>query len=175
MDIENLIGQKMRAWTQKESWVKSILYKGSGYVGLSAGLVMLGLIASGLASAMLELEQKLSVSAAVAKSLPDGEKLTFLIDSVVASRVMSRPEAYGGALVIVALLVSLLVGVVVGTLAENPPRGFIVLSDADRINRKSELRKRRKGWGYFIASGVTAVIAGVLSRYLFTAWFGGTD
>ena len=173
MDIENLISQKMRAWTQSESWLKTFLHRQAGYVGLVAGIVMFGVIAWGLASAMLQLERKFSATAMAAKSLPDSDKLTYLIDAVIASRVMSRPEAYGGALAMAALLVSVIVGLVVAVLADNPPRGFVVLSDADRTNRKAALQKRRKGWGYFIASGLTAVIAGVLSRYLFMAWFGG--
>ena len=62
-------------------------------------------------------------------------------------------------------------GIFVGILADNSPKSHLVLSDAARKARDIEMRKRTWTWGYLVASAASTTAGGVLSRYIFAAFF----
>lgn len=165
-DIENLLSHQIRSWVITEPWIKRVIYNNSGWIGLIAGLLFLGLTFTGLVLASTSIEDGLRQAIGQASTLSIDGKLDYLMQSIVDAR-MQGPEKYILIGAVITSFLAVFVGGFVGMLADNPPNSYLVISENAAAKRIQSLKKRRRGWQYFFCSGVTTTIAGFLSKYLF--------
>jgi hypothetical protein len=172
VDIEHLLIGQIKSWVRNEPWIKRIIYQNPGRVGLFFGIVFIVLGAWGCNEAIEQVRNSLIGAAEVAKNLSTEQKLDYLISSSFDSPALKlsnyTTNGYGG-----SFFAGILIGVIITVLADNAPQSYLVLSEKAKIERAESLKQRTRGWVYFLVSGITATIAGILSRYLFAVFFTG--
>lgn len=165
-DMENLFSHQIRSWIITEPWLKRTIYENSGWVGIISGGLFGALTAIGFTLTNNSIEDGLRNSIEQALTLSIDGKLDYLMHAIFDAR-LRVPENYlviGGG---VSFITTVLVAIGIGVLADNPPKSYLVISEYAATKRLESLKKRRKGWQYFLATGITATVAGFLSKFLF--------
>ena len=170
VDIEHLILGQIRSWIRKEHWLKSAIYQNSGWIMLAFAVALIG---SGWWSTYVVTEhlmQGITSAAAIANNLSIEQKIDHLIALTINSPTQQvknyKANGYFG-----SFFLGMFIATIVGIMAENRPKNYLVLSEAAKVSREESLKRRTRGWAYFVLSGLVATTAGVLSRYIFSILF----
>ena len=169
-DMEHLLQGQLKSWIVKENWLKTWIFENPFLVGscISLFMMLLGWWSTyTITDAMMasNLAQVKSVHA-LSLELKVDQILKLLSNRPFDNLVSYKFFGYFGTLVVGVVTVG-----IVAALADNPPRSFLVLSDAARTARIEAQRERARGWSYFVFSAMAATAAGVLSRYIFARFF----
>ena len=153
-DIENLIAGQIKGWTKREPTFIRMIYTYSTYIGFAFGIMFFALLFAGLYFASQPGIEGFKKSAATAlASAVNEDKLNFIIGAVLHNPLYDRTWwqyfiGVGGG------IASVFVGVLVGSLSNNGPKSFLVLSDGSKKYREEALRERKWSWGYFVGSAI---------------------
>ena len=172
VDVEHLLMGQIKSWIREESWIKKTIYQHPGLVGFFFGA---GLVALGTWSVYEVTQNLLSTlhgTIEATRALSIDQKLDRLIALAVDSPG-SDARDFRAIGFFISFFVGGISGIIMSALADNPPKNYLVLSEAAKSARADSLEKRTRGWTYFILSGLTATTAGILSRYLFSLFFSG--
>ena len=140
-DIESLLTGQIRSWITVETGIKPLIYRSSGLIGLSVSMIFVALALYGLFSVR---NPSIEAFKAVGRRAFGGstdDKLDFLINAVVQNPLTE----YGGyvtATILVSVVAAIALGVVVGTLANNQPNSYLVLSE--KRKKSSRLSSSRE-------------------------------
>ena len=166
VDIENLISGQVRSWHNKEPAIESFVHTNSGWIGFGSGVLFLSLVGAGFYSTVNPLLSKFHLAVIQASSRQLDGKVDFLLKAL-ETNPWQREAGYGGIVGIVAVALACAIGIFISSLADNPPKSYLVLSQKAAKDREISLQKRPWTWGYFIGSTIATTVAGVFSRYLF--------
>lgn len=170
-DIEHLLSGQIKSWIYHEHAFKQLIYRYRGRIGLTFAILFMILIGTYLDFIETDFQnmQRMAAQQVLAKSLDEkvGSLVTLISEGKRAA--FDAWMAFCGA---GSFILALILGAIITGTANNPPRSYLVLSDAAKVAREQSLKSRKRTWGYFLASGITAIVAGILSRYLFLVIFG---
>ena len=166
VDVENLLSGQIKSWIQSEHWIKKFIYTYPGWVGILFGFFIFCLCIWGGYLLYADLQAEIASVANRIKTLPLEKKIDYLVGITGRSPAEELHHKVGMGFLI-CFFVSLFVGGIISIFADNPPKSYLVLSEAAKKAKESSLQQRKYGWTYFLFSGLTATTAGVLSRYIF--------
>jgi hypothetical protein len=172
-DIENLVTQHIQSWQVNEGLIKRALVRFSSHIGIVTALVFMALVSLGFAAATFSFEKRVISAAAAAQTMALDQKLGYLITALSEIQVAARPDRYSATISLLTIIAAVVIGIVTAAQTDQRRPSFVVISDADQRHKDNALRERRKGFLYFLLTGLTATVSGVASRYLFMWWFGG--
>lgn len=172
VDVEHLLIGQIKSWIREEHWIKKAIYQHAGWVGFFFGLVFFALACWSTYEVTEHVLSTLKGTVEVTKALSTEKKLDYLITMAVEAPAITV-QNYKGMGYVGSFIVSVLVGLLIANQADNPPKNYLVLSEASKNARIESLGRRTRDWAYFMLSGLTSTIAGLLSRYLFAMFFGG--
>ena len=168
VDIESLLTGHIQSWTLRDHWLKLFISQHPFATGFASAALLFCFFSFGLYQLSARAESDLLILAQSVSSLSVSEKIDWLAQQTVKRTINSRGSLVA-VLTMTSLCVSGIFGILMVRLADNPQKSFLVLSEATKAYREKELKKQSKGWAYFVASGITATVAGVASRYIFAA------
>ena len=165
-DVENMISHHVKSWFIKEHWCKRFIYENPGWIAVISGSVLMAIASVGLLLTAHNLETTARIALENALKLASDEKLNYLVQATFDAKFLGGMR-YFTAFYGLCAAICLVAGIGIGRLSENRPKSFLTISAAAQKSKAAAMAKRRKGWTYFICSGITALIASLASKYLF--------
>jgi hypothetical protein len=172
VDIDSLLEGHIKTFSRKQGALRRWITRHSERVGLLAGIFFLvaTYIAGYRAANSFLNEQLIRLQNFVS---PDGaapgisEKLDFMLQ-LIAEGGWARFSFFVGMSAVFLLVFAIVFGVVVGTLAENRPSSFVVLSQQAAARKNETLRKEQRRWLSFLGSVSIDFLAALAAHSFFS-------
>jgi hypothetical protein len=140
VDIEYLLTGQIRSWIRNEHWFKRSIYNHAGWLGLTAGFLFLSLVGLGLYTALQPKREAFLAQAQTVLSKSIEEKADFLVKAIIDNPFIHQQDTTIPIVLARAFLFALLIGGAVTAFAYNPPKSYLVLSDAAKKEREESLK-----------------------------------
>lgn len=177
VDIESLLTGHVKSLFKHSSNAEKFIYKNSGEIGLSAGIIfflsaIVGVVITSSRFIEVYLDKVHALSTETANSaVVMASKLDFLVE-VISTGVWPRFIFSVIVFLLISLILSIALGVWVGTKADNRPMSYVLLSKAAVERRSKSITKLQRDWYMFAVSVAVSVVTGVVSNIIFTKYFG---
>jgi hypothetical protein len=172
VDMESLLANHVKGLLREEPKWKHLLHQHSGKVGILVALVFLLIVFVGVFFSTnnfvnVQMQVAQEVIQLKGTTLEDiSRKLDFMVQRS-ASGDWPRFVFAAAIFIVISLIGSVFLGAWAGSAAENRPRSFVLLSRKAEDNKKLVLEKEKRRWFSFIASIVSSIGSGVISKLLF--------
>ena len=172
VDMESLLANHVKGLLREEPKWKRLLHQHSAKVGILVALVFLLIVFVGVFFSTnnfvnVQMQAAQEVIQLKGTTLEDiSRKLDFMVQRS-ASGDWSRFVFAAAIFIVISLIGSVFLGAWAGSAAENRPRSFVLLSRKAEDNKKIVLEKEKRRWFSFIASIVSSIGSGVISKLLF--------
>lgn len=172
VDLESLLANHVKVFLREEPKWQRILYKHSEKVGIIVALVFLLIVFVGVFLSTnnfvnIQMQAAQAVIQVQDNTLENiSRKLDFMVQRT-ASGDWSRFVFASAIFVVISVIGAVFLGIWAGSAAENRPRSFVLLSRQAEEAKKIAVEKRKKRWFSFIASIVSSIGSGLVSKVLF--------
>jgi hypothetical protein len=171
VDLESLLSNHAGGLLKEEHPVARLVYRNSGKIGVGvAALFLLTVFIGAYLSTRHFADQQIATAQAVLREPVIVHKIDFVIERF-ASGVWTQFNFALTVFLLVALVGAVFLGVWSGTVAENRPPSFVLLTKRAEERRERLMNKRKRQWWWFGASVFVSVVTGVIANILFDYFF----